>query len=86
MLLLTLSISINLVYAQTITKPKVIVTTDMGADPDDEQSMVRFLVQCNEFDVKGIITATGCWRKTQDNNNMNRYMNPLDYAYTTAYN
>ena len=86
MLLLTLSISINLVYAQTITKPKVIVTTDMGADPDDEQSMVRFLVQCNEFDVKGIITATGCWRKTQDNNNMNRYMNPLLNAYTTAYN
>ncbi|MCF7788737.1 MAG: DUF1593 domain-containing protein [Prosthecobacter sp.] len=28
---------------------------DAGGDPDDEQSLVRFLVCANEFDVAGII-------------------------------
>jgi len=39
--------------------------TDLGADPDDEQSMVRFFVQSNEFDVEGLIVTTGCWKKSQ---------------------
>lgn len=66
-------------------KPKVIVTTDMGADPDDQQSMVRFLVQSNEFDVKGLIVSTSCWKTTQSTTNMNNYMTPLLNAYETAY-
>ena len=32
-------------------KPRIINTTDLGADPDDEQSMVRQLVCANEFDI-----------------------------------
>ena len=35
-------------------KPRVINTTDLGADPDDEQSMVRQLVCANEFDIEGL--------------------------------
>lgn len=72
--------------AQSITKPKVIVTTDMGADPDDEQSMVRFLVQSNEFNVLGLIVATGCWKTSQSTANMNKYMDPLLNGYEKAYN
>ncbi len=34
---------------------RVIVETDAGGDPDDEQSLVRFLVYTNEWDVEGII-------------------------------
>ena len=34
---------------------RVIVETDAGGDPDDEQSMVRFLLYANEWDVEGII-------------------------------
>ena len=45
-------------------KPRVINTTDLGADPDDEQSMVRQLVCANEFDIEGLIVSTGCWKKT----------------------
>ena len=44
--------------------------TDLGADPDDEQSMVRFLVQSNEFDVEGLIVTTGCWKKSQSSTKM----------------
>lgn len=34
---------------------RVIIETDAGGDPDDEQSLVRFLLYCNEWDVEGII-------------------------------
>src|SRR5436190_16127561 len=34
---------------------RLIVETDAGGDPDDEQSLVRFLVYANEWDVAGII-------------------------------
>ena len=36
-------------------RPRVIVETDAGGDPDDEQSLVRFLLYANEWDVEGII-------------------------------
>lgn len=49
------------------TKPRIINTTDLGADPDDEQSMVRQLVCANEFDIEGLIVTTGCWKKEQSN-------------------
>ena len=45
-------------------KPRIITTTDLGADPDDEQSMVRLLVSANEFDIEGLIVSTGCWKKS----------------------
>ena len=52
------------------TKPRIINTTDLGADPDDEQSMVRQLVCANEFDIEGLIVSTGCWKKSQSNTDM----------------
>ncbi len=36
------------------------VLTDIGGDPDDQQSMIRLLLYSNEFDVEGLIaTAAG---------------------------
>ena len=47
---------------------RVIVETDAGGDPDDEQSLVRFLLYANELDVEGII----CNRPTaRDGENRN---------------
>ncbi len=46
-------------------KPRVIAVPDFGADPDEKQSMVRFLVSSNEFDIEGLINVTSCWRTTQ---------------------
>lgn len=51
-------------------RPRIIVTTDLGADPDDEQSLVRLLVSANEFDIEGLIVATSCWKKSQNNTAM----------------
>ncbi len=37
------------------SKPRFLVLTDIGGDPDDQQSLVRLLVYANEFDLEGII-------------------------------
>ncbi len=42
-------------------RPRVIVLTDISNEPDDEQSLVRFLVYSNEYDVEGIIATTSVW-------------------------
>jgi hypothetical protein len=64
------------------SKPRIINTTDLGADPDDEQSMVRQLVCANEFDIEGLIVSTGCWKKTQSNTDM---LYKILEAYEEAY-
>lgn len=63
-------------------RPRVINTTDLGADPDDEQSMVRQLVSANEFDIEGLIVSTGCWKKNQSNTKM---LDKLVDAYAECY-
>lgn len=63
-------------------KPRLINTTDLGADPDDEQSMVRQLVCSNEFDIEGLIVSTGCWKKQQSNTDM---LDKIVNAYEEAY-
>ncbi|NND06554.1 MAG: DUF1593 domain-containing protein [Saprospiraceae bacterium] len=42
----------------TVEKPRVIVLTDFFKDPDDKQSLVRFLLYTNEFDVRGIVATS----------------------------
>ncbi len=44
-------------------KPRVIVLTDIANEPDDQMSMVRFLVYSNEFDIEGLIATTSTWMK-----------------------
>ena len=61
-------------------KTKVINITDLLADPDDEQSLVRMLVTCNQVDLKGIIVSTSCWRQNQDQSGMDR-LNSITNAY-----
>ena len=36
-------------------RPRLLVLTDIGGDPDDQQTLVRLLVHANEFDIHGII-------------------------------
>lgn len=51
-------------------KPRLINTTDLGGDPDDQQSLVRQLVSANEFELEGLILSTSCWKKTQNSTAM----------------
>lgn len=43
--------------------PRVLVLTDISNEPDDEESLVRFLVYANEFDVEGLVATTSTWLK-----------------------
>jgi len=53
-----------LLSAAFAAKPRVIVLTDIGGDPDDEQSMVRLLVYANQLDIEGLIAATSTWKRS----------------------
>ena len=39
-------------------RERVLVLTDISNEPDDEESLVRFLVYSNEYDVEGLIATT----------------------------
>lgn len=45
-------------------KPRVVVISDIGNEPDDQMSFVRFLLYSNEFEVEGLIASTSTWQKT----------------------
>jgi len=49
------------VVFEQLDKPRMIVLTDITNEPDDEESMVRFLVYSNEYDVEGLIATTSVW-------------------------
>ena len=45
------------VLAAAHDRPRLIVTTDIGGDPDDRQSLVRLLVYADGFDIEGLIAS-----------------------------
>jgi len=46
-----------------VARPRVIVMTDIANEPDDQMSMVRFLLYSNGFDVEGLVATTSTWMK-----------------------
>jgi hypothetical protein len=39
------------------TRPRLLVLTDIGGDPDDQQSMIRLMLYANQFDIVGLIAS-----------------------------
>jgi hypothetical protein len=52
----------NTTHAFSYTKPRIIVTTDITNEPDDQESMVRLLAYANNYDIEGLIGSTGIWK------------------------
>lgn len=52
-LLLTILFS----FSASAQQPRLLITTDIGGDPDDQQSLIRLMVYSSEFDIEGIITS-----------------------------
>lgn len=61
---LLFSLTLPSLMGQTIKKNRVIILSDIEADPDDTQSFVRLLLYANQIDIKGMIATTSCWKKT----------------------
>lgn len=47
------------------SKPRVFVLSDIENEPDDQQSLVRYLLYANEFDTRGICAVTSAWLPTR---------------------
>lgn len=53
--------SIHLLNGEDLKKHRVIILTDIEADPDDTQSLVRLFLYANQIDIKGLVATTSCW-------------------------
>jgi hypothetical protein len=43
--------------ASAAERPRLAVLTDIGGDPDDQQSLIRLLVYANEFEIEALIAS-----------------------------
>lgn len=46
-----------------LDKHRVVILTDMEADPDDTQSLIRLLLYSNEIDIEALVATTSIWKK-----------------------
>src|SRR3954471_3442683 len=53
--------------AQDEGRHRLVVFTDMGADNDDSQSLVRLLLYSNEIDLEGLIATTSTFMMDRTN-------------------
>jgi len=44
-------------------KPRLLVLTDIGNEPDDQMSMVRLMLYSNELDIEGLVATTSTWQR-----------------------
>ena len=51
--------------AQEIKRHRLIVLTDIEADPDDAQTFVRLLLYSNEIDIEGLIATTSTHQRAR---------------------
>ncbi|KAL5338047.1 hypothetical protein BJX70DRAFT_408958 [Aspergillus crustosus] len=43
------------------TKPRVFILSDISNEPDDQQSLTRYLLYANQFQTEGIVAVTSTW-------------------------
>ncbi len=60
--LIILLITNHWLQAQTDHRARIVVTTDITNEPDDQESLVRLLAYANDFQIEGLIGSTGIWK------------------------
>ena len=58
------------------TNPRIIVLTDIENEPDDAQSLVRYLLYSNELNTEGLLATTSVWM--QDTTREDKILEHLD--------
>ncbi len=66
-------------------RPRLIVMTDIGHDPDDEQQIVHILVCANEVEIEGLITTTGRFFRPDPTDSTKWLMPHLLHAHIDGY-
>jgi hypothetical protein len=70
--------------APAVKRLRVIMTSDFppfpvtNSDPDDVQSMVRFLLYANEFDIEGLIASAGTYGMVAEKKNILAVLDEYD--------
>ncbi|KAH7127938.1 hypothetical protein B0J13DRAFT_483437 [Dactylonectria estremocensis] len=91
--------SVNLSSLATFgSKPRIFILTDVLNEPDDSQSLVRYLLYANEFDTRGICATTSTWLRSSTHpeelrriinaygkvvKNLNNHVHP-EFQYSSA--
>lgn len=80
------------------SKPRVFIVSDISNEPDDAESLCRYMLYSNEFDTRGLVSCTSTWMKrathpedmqkiirayTQAVENLNNHVHP-DFKYTSG--
>lgn len=52
-----MSIAASLAALPTPAPPRLLILTDIGGDPDDQQSLIRLMLYANEFGIEGLIAS-----------------------------
>ena len=47
-----------LASSRAAERPRLLVLTDIGGDPDDQQSMIRLMLYANEFEIEGLVASS----------------------------
>jgi len=50
--------------ASTDQRQRVVILTDIGAEADDTESMVRLLLYSDVIDIQGLVATTSTWKRT----------------------
>ncbi|KAF7545607.1 hypothetical protein G7Z17_g9049 [Cylindrodendrum hubeiense] len=81
-----------------LSKPRVFILSDISNEPDDAESLVRYLLYSNQFETEGLVACTSTWMKNkvcpQDMHkivdayagaveNLNKHAHP-DFQYPSA--
>jgi len=48
-----------------VERSRVLVMTDIANEPDDQMSLVRFLLYANHYDIEGLVATTSTWMRTR---------------------
>ncbi|CAD5249014.1 MULTISPECIES: DUF1593 domain-containing protein [unclassified Imperialibacter] len=59
-----LMLSTSLVFSQPVQKHRVVILSDIEAEPDDIESFARLVLYSNVIDIKGMVATTSIWKKT----------------------
>jgi hypothetical protein len=46
-------------------KPRVFILSDISNEPDDAESLTRYLLYSNQFHTEGIVAVTSTWLKNE---------------------
>ena len=60
---LPIAVSLDAPTEAALEQHRVVILTDMEADPDDTQSLIRLLLYANEIDIRALVATTSIWKQ-----------------------